>query len=96
MKIAITGGTGFVGRNIARLLAGEGHEVVLVARGRTDPIPTSPAAPGAVRFVPLDNAPARPEPLPGARQSFIAPVSIGSWASKLIARVHVRGDAQRD
>lgn len=39
MKIAITGGTGFVGRNIARLLAGEGHDVVLVARGRdrTDP-----------------------------------------------------------
>ena len=34
MKIAITGGTGFVGRNIARLLAGEGHDVVLVARGR--------------------------------------------------------------
>jgi NADH dehydrogenase len=39
MKIAITGGTGFVGRNIARLVSGEGHEVVLVARGRdrTDP-----------------------------------------------------------
>ncbi len=39
MKIAITGGTGFVGRNAARSLAGEGHEVVLIARGidRTDP-----------------------------------------------------------
>jgi len=39
VKIAITGGTGFVGRNIARLLASEGHEVVLIARGcdRTDP-----------------------------------------------------------
>ena len=39
MKIAITGGTGFVGRNIARLLTGEGHDVALVARGqdRTDP-----------------------------------------------------------
>jgi len=39
MKIAITGGTGFVGRNIAHLLASEGHELVLVARGRdrTDP-----------------------------------------------------------
>jgi len=38
MKIAITGGTGFVGRNIARLLASEGHDLVLVARGhdRTD------------------------------------------------------------
>jgi len=39
MRIAITGGTGFVGRNIARALAAGGHEVVLIARGndRTDP-----------------------------------------------------------
>ncbi len=39
MKIAITGGTGFVGRNVARLLAAEGHSLVLIARGldRTDP-----------------------------------------------------------
>ena len=38
MKIAITGGTGFVGRNIGCLLVSEGHELVLVARGldRTD------------------------------------------------------------
>jgi uncharacterized protein YbjT (DUF2867 family) len=39
MKIAITGGTGFVGRNIARALVRDGHEVVLLARGfdQTDP-----------------------------------------------------------
>jgi uncharacterized protein YbjT (DUF2867 family) len=39
MKIAITGGTGFVGRNIARTLVSEGHEVVILARGhdQTDP-----------------------------------------------------------
>lgn len=39
MKIAITGGTGFVGRNIARALLREGHQVVLIARGHdhTDP-----------------------------------------------------------
>ncbi|HEY2084092.1 MAG TPA: SDR family NAD(P)-dependent oxidoreductase, partial [Verrucomicrobiae bacterium] len=38
MKIAITGGTGFVGRNIARALAADGHKITLVARGhdRTD------------------------------------------------------------
>lgn len=33
MRIAITGGTGFVGRHLAALLAPAGHEVVLVARG---------------------------------------------------------------
>ena len=39
MKIAITGGTGFVGRNIAHALVRGGHEVVLLARGQdtTDP-----------------------------------------------------------
>jgi nucleoside-diphosphate-sugar epimerase len=39
MKIAITGGTGFVGGNIARALVVGGHETVLIARGldRTDP-----------------------------------------------------------
>ena len=33
MKIAITGGTGFVGRHLARALVNEGHQVVLIARG---------------------------------------------------------------
>ncbi len=33
MKIAITGGTGFVGRHLARALTLRGHQVVLIARG---------------------------------------------------------------
>ena len=33
MKIAITGGTGFVGRHLARELIRDGHTVVLIARG---------------------------------------------------------------
>ncbi len=39
MRIAITGGTGFVGRHLARALVGQGHHVVLLARGidRRDP-----------------------------------------------------------
>ena len=34
MKIAITGGTGFVGRYLARALVADNHEVVLLSRGR--------------------------------------------------------------
>ena len=52
MKIAITGGTGFLGRNIARALAGDGHEVVLIARGRNDTDPAVQQIPGA-HFVPI-------------------------------------------
>lgn len=33
MKIAITGGTGFVGRHLAERLISDGHQVVLLARG---------------------------------------------------------------
>lgn len=33
MRVAITGGTGFVGGHLAESLTSEGHEVVLVARG---------------------------------------------------------------
>ena len=33
MRVAITGGTGFVGRHLAARLSAHGHEVVLVARG---------------------------------------------------------------
>jgi NADH dehydrogenase len=46
MKFAITGGTGFVGRNIARQLQREGHEVVLVARGKNDTDPSILSLPG--------------------------------------------------
>jgi NADH dehydrogenase len=34
MRVAITGGTGFVGRHLARDLAARGHEVVLIGRGK--------------------------------------------------------------
>jgi len=39
MRIAITGGTGFVGRHLAKELVARGYEVVLIARGldRRDP-----------------------------------------------------------
>lgn len=39
MKIAITGGTGFIGGHLARDLVERGHEVVLIARGFEEPDP---------------------------------------------------------
>jgi nucleoside-diphosphate-sugar epimerase len=36
MKIAITGGTGFVGRHLAERLIRDGHQVLLIARGIRD------------------------------------------------------------
>jgi uncharacterized protein YbjT (DUF2867 family) len=50
MKIAITGGTGFVGRHLARRLTSEGHEVVLIARGRDRRDPETLHLPGASFF----------------------------------------------
>ena len=52
MRIAITGGTGFVGRNLARALVGGGHEVALIARGRDQTDPAIRVLPRA-RFHPL-------------------------------------------
>jgi NADH dehydrogenase len=52
MRIAITGGTGFVGRHLARLLSSEGHQVVLIARGFDARDPNIRSLPGAV-FAPV-------------------------------------------
>jgi len=46
MRVAITGGTGFVGRHLARRLVADGHDVVLVARGVDTRDPTTAALPG--------------------------------------------------
>src|SRR6266498_533700 len=51
MKIAITGGTGFIGRHLARDLVAHGHEVLVLARGQytrsTQPVE-------GARFIALD------------------------------------------
>jgi uncharacterized protein YbjT (DUF2867 family) len=39
VRIAITGGTGFVGRNVARALLDADHEVVLIGRGSRTVVP---------------------------------------------------------
>jgi len=50
MKVVITGGTGFVGRHLARELVRGGHEVLLIARGADQRDPTLVQLPG-VRMV---------------------------------------------
>jgi len=44
MRIAITGGTGFVGRHLAALLDANGHESVIVSRRTGNPIGRGGAA----------------------------------------------------
>jgi len=52
MKIAITGGTGFVGRHLARQLTAHGHTVVLISRGEDQRDPAIRSLPGA-SFAPV-------------------------------------------
>jgi NADH dehydrogenase len=50
MKIAITGGTGFVGRHLARALAASGHQTVVIARGKDNRDAAVRAMPGVSFF----------------------------------------------
>lgn len=50
MRVAITGGTGFVGRHLAREFVARGHEVVLIARGLGQRDPAASEIPGAQFF----------------------------------------------
>lgn len=60
MKIAITGGTGFVGLHLANRLAAAGHEVVAIGRrARPSELGVSVAAPFA-DALPADLAPTTP------------------------------------
>ena len=52
MNIAITGGTGFVGRHLARALTAKGHNVVLIARG-VDKRDQSVISMDLARFAPI-------------------------------------------
>jgi NADH dehydrogenase len=93
VRIAVTGGTGFVGRHLARALLAEGHEVVLVARGvdRRDP---SILGTGAT-FVAASTDDAE-----SLRKAFAGCGAVAHFAginreigSQTYDRVHVRGTA---
>jgi NADH dehydrogenase len=93
VRIAVTGGTGFVGRHLARALLAEGHEVVLLARGvdRRDP---SILGTGAT-FVAASTDDAE-----SLRKAFAGCGAVAHFAginreigSQTYERVHVRGTA---
>ncbi len=56
MRIAITGGTGFVGRNIADALIADGHEVILIAQNRPHSEVTAGNHRGILFAIGLDSA----------------------------------------
>lgn len=94
MKIAITGGTGFVGRHLARELVRRGLEVVLVARGIDRRDPTVAQLPG------LRTARADLTNVQGLRDAFAGCDAVAHCAginrqigSQTYTRVHVTGTA---
>jgi nucleoside-diphosphate-sugar epimerase len=92
MRIAITGGTGFVGRHLARSLARQGHEVVLVARGldrRDEEIRRLPGA--RLVCVSTDDADGLAEAFHGCDAVAHCAGINRQIGSQTYARVHVQG-----
>jgi nucleoside-diphosphate-sugar epimerase len=92
VRVAITGGTGFVGRHLARALVGAGHHVVLIARGADQRDPDIRQLAGAV-FLPVGTA--DPEAL---RQAFMGCDAVAHCAginlergAQTYQRVHAEG-----
>jgi len=94
MKIALTGGTGFVGRHLARALVRGGHDVVLVARGVDRRDPTVVQLPG------VHTATAGVADVQGLRDAFAGCDAVAHCAGinrqigpQTYAAVHVTGTA---
>jgi uncharacterized protein YbjT (DUF2867 family) len=92
MRIAVTGGTGFVGRNIARALATDRHEVVLVARGCNHTDPTIRQIPGTSFFpIGLDSVEKLAEAFAGCDAVAHCAGINREIGSQTYRRVHVEG-----
>ena len=91
MRVAVTGGTGFVGRHLARALLADRHEVVLVARGVDTRDPSILGTGAEFAATPTDDADA-------LRRAFAGCEAVAHFAginreigSQTYERVHVRG-----
>ena len=80
MKIAITGGTGFVGRHLSQYLTALGHEPVLLARGRD----RRHAPAGPLILSDLSDPTSLADAIRGCDALPIAPASIARLARKPI------------
>ena len=92
MRVAITGGTGFIGRHLAAALTAAGHDVVLVARGR-DRRDAAVREMPRVSFAPVDVADE-----PALRDAFAGCSAVAHCAGinrergeQTYERVHVQG-----
>lgn len=92
MKIAITGGTGFVGRNVARALVRDGHEVVLIARGCDKTDLSLHQLPHSRHLeIGLDNADKLAEAFKGAKVIVHCAGINREWGGQTYQRVHIDG-----
>jgi len=93
MKVAVTGGTGFVGRHLARALLADRHEVTLVARGMDRRDPSILGSGATLVAASADDA-------DSLRRAFAGCDAVAHFAginreigSQTYERVHVRGTA---
>jgi NADH dehydrogenase len=92
MKIAITGGTGFIGRHLARDLAQRGHEIILIARGQ-DTRDMSVRSLENVTFVPanINNVPKLSQAFAGCSAVAICSGTSREHGSQTYLQLHVNG-----
>lgn len=91
MKVAVTGGTGFVGRHLAWALLSDHHEVILAARGMDKRDPSILGSGAGIVRAPIDDT-------ESLRRAFAGCEAVAHFAginreigSQTYERVHVRG-----